>query len=114
MTAEEAIGPNIAAMKLESLEVSTSTMEEEFVEEEEGADEVEAMGFVEEEFFLASRRALILFAYSQVSGRLEASIVMCSLDWNGFRHLKHPKQPLMISISRGVSFGGCEDKEPAF
>lgn len=56
-------------MKLESVELSTSTMEAVFVAEEEGTDEVEATSFEEDEFFLPSRNALTLLAYSQVTGR---------------------------------------------
>ena len=72
MTADDASGPNIDAMKSESLDVLTSAMEEELlVEAEGGAEEVEAMGFVPvlEEVFRASRIAFTLLAYSQVSAR---------------------------------------------
>ena len=66
---EEESGPNIDAIKSESLEESTSMIDEELVEVVKGAEEVDAIGLEEEEDFFASRAALTLFAYSQVRGR---------------------------------------------
>ena len=51
---EEESGPNIDAIKSESLEESTSMIDEELVEVVKGAEEVDAIGLEEEEDFFAS------------------------------------------------------------
>jgi hypothetical protein len=56
-------------MKSEPLDVSASTIEDELVEVEGGAEEVEAIAFELEEDFRDSRMAFTLLAYSQVRGR---------------------------------------------
>ena len=70
ITADEAKGPNIEAMKLVSSEVLTSMMELDVLGTVEGgAEEVDAVTLDEDDAFLKSCKALILFAYSHVSGR---------------------------------------------
>ena len=70
ITADEAKGPNIEVMKLVSSKVLTSMMELDVLGTVEGgAEEVNAVTLDEDDAFFESHKALILFAYSHVSGQ---------------------------------------------
>ena len=63
ITADEASGPNIEVMKLASSKVSTSMMELDVLGMVEGgAEDVDVMTLEEDDDFLESCKALILFA----------------------------------------------------